>query len=95
MFLGVDGVEDIELDVIGFEYGLCEKIDIVGDLITLEIFYLPKRGLHKIAITDTEKTKTFGHKESDTSGSSDLEKFVLRFSDGDKRPLGLQGRWKN
>lgn len=60
----------------------------------MEIFYLQKRGVHKLAITDTEKTRTFGHKESNAN-SSNLEKFVIRFSDADKRPIGLDGRWKN
>ena len=74
MFLGVDGVEDIELEVIGFHYGVCEKVEITGDLITLEIFYLPNRGVHKIAVTDTEKTTTFGHKEG-KKDSANTEKF--------------------
>lgn len=94
MYLGVDGEEDIELEVIGFHYGACEKVEIAGDLLTMEIFFIPRRGVHKIAITDTEKTTTFGHKEGQ-SDPSDTEKFFLRFADSDKRPIGLQGRWKN
>lgn len=94
MFLGVDGVEDIELEVIGFHYGVCDKVEIAGDLITLEIFYIPNRGVHKIAITDTEKTRTFGHKEGNKD-SANTEKFMLRFSNSSLRPIGLQGRWKN
>ena len=89
----MDGKEDIELDVIGFEYGLCDKIDIVGDLITLELYYLPKRGVHKIVITDTENTHSFP--ESTSRKQKDMEHTVLRFADGINRPLGLNGRWKN
>ena len=94
MRLGVDGGEDIELEVIGFHYGACELVEIAGDLLTMEIFFIPRRGVHKIAITDTEKTTTFGHKEGQ-SDPSDTERFVLRFADPSERPIGLTGRWKN
>ena len=60
----------------------------------MEIFFIPRRGVHKIAITDTEKSRTFGHKEG-SSDPAETEKFFLRFSDSDLRPIGLQGRWKN
>lgn len=94
MFLGVDGVEDIELDVIGYEYGVCEKVEIVGDLLSLEIYFLKKRGVHRITITDTKNSRSFGH-EAAKKNEKDMEESILRFADGNKRPLGLNGRWKN
>jgi len=50
--LGSDGVEDIELDVIGFEYGLCKKVEIDKDVLGFAVYYLPNRGVHKIILTD-------------------------------------------
>lgn len=54
--MGSDGVEDIELDVIGFEYGVCEKIAIDTDVLGFAVYFLPNRGVHKIILTDKSET---------------------------------------
>lgn len=52
LFLGLDGEEDIELDVIGFEYGRCTKVAITGDIQEMDLFFLPNKGIHRITVTD-------------------------------------------
>ena len=52
----MDGVEDIELDVIGFEYGVCTKERIAGDVTGFALYYIPNRGAHKIMVTDINET---------------------------------------
>ena len=55
-FLGIDGVENRQLDVIGFEYGVCEKRTIRGSIKQLGFLLIKNRGINAMTVVDDEGT---------------------------------------
>ena len=92
-WLGKDGVDDIELDVMGLEYGVCTTQKINGEFKFMEILYLPKRGVHKIKIVDSTDTYDFGPALTAETAQL-LERTAVTFNDEEERVVGLQATWK-
>ena len=79
--------------MIGFEYGLCTTQVIKGEFKFMELLFLPKRGVHKIKIIDSEETYDFGPALT-AETAQELERTAISFNDEEERVVGLKGTWK-
>ena len=89
LFLSIDDHHTIELDTIGFECCACRTQEISGDLLQMEMYFIPDKGIHRLTVTDTNGFHSFGPEDS-----SAPEKAVIRFTDRYDRPMGFYGSWK-
>ena len=93
LFLGINGVEDIELDVIGFEYGRCEKKPITGAIREIGVLLLDDKKVHKLWLISENENYSWGPASSKETMPR-LTREVIRFDDPVVRPLGFYGSWK-
>ena len=71
LFLSSGDIESlIELDVIGFEYGLCKSVDVTGGISEIGFDYLPSKGIHRLRITNNHPDGAVTH-EFGGSGSTE------------------------
>ena len=59
----------------------------------MEILFLPRRGVHKIKIIDSENTYDFGPALT-AETARELERTAISFNDEEERVVGLKGTWK-
>jgi hypothetical protein len=94
MFVGADSVTGkYELDAVGFEYGRCKTVQIVGSLLEMTLYIIPNKGIHRILIKDELSTHTFGG-DTGTEYQTTLTQEVFSFGSEDAKPIGIKGAWK-
>ena len=96
---------NMELEAIGFEYGLCKIIDLTTGVKEIDFDFIPGQGVHVLRITDNGTadrasiTHVFGGNGPPGSNNEDDPNLVtaaIKFDGTENRELiGFQGRWKN
>ena len=92
-YLGINGVEDIDLDVIGFEYGRCRKEPITGSIREIGTLLVDGRAVHRFWIKTENEEYAWGP-EATVTDFDRMEREVIRFDDQNVRPMGFYGSWK-
>lgn len=92
-YLGINGEENIDLDVIGFDYGRCTKEPITGAIREIGTLLLDGRAVHRFWIITENEEYSWGP-EPTVTDLSRMEKEVISFDDQNVRPMGFYGSWK-
>mmetsp|Transcript_2659 Transcript_2659/g.3673 ORF Transcript_2659/g.3673 Transcript_2659/m.3673 type:complete len:203 (+) Transcript_2659:110-718(+) len=93
-YLGINGDEDdIELDVIGFDYGRCTKKPITGAIREIGTLLVDGRAVHRFWIETENESYSWGP-EATKSDIDRMTQKTIRFDDPKVRPMGFYGSWK-
>lgn len=93
MILGADGASgNYELDPIGFEYGECTDYQIEGDISSIDVSVIPRKGIHRMQIKAGQQIYDLGrHRYNDDHPQLYTE--TLQFT-SDLKMVGFEGNWK-